>query len=183
MVDEGGFIEHAQFSGNCYGTSFKAVRDVAKLNRICILDIEMEVRFLTSLLGSLACALLEQRKNGKMKISFNRCDSPIDFFFHILQGVKQMKRTSMDARFVFLEPPSMEVLRERLCGRGTETEESIERRMDQAKREIAFAKESKVHDKIIVNNDLNKAYEAFKEWVFEEKRDQEQEQEQELAQA
>jgi guanylate kinase len=42
-VGEGGFIEHAQFGGNYYGTSTKAVKDVAEKERICILDIEMEV--------------------------------------------------------------------------------------------------------------------------------------------
>ena len=44
MIDEGGFIEHAQFGGNFYGTSVKAVKDVAEQGRICVLDIEMEVR-------------------------------------------------------------------------------------------------------------------------------------------
>ena len=43
LVEEGGFIEHAQFSGNYYGTSTQAVRDVAERGRICILDIDMEV--------------------------------------------------------------------------------------------------------------------------------------------
>ncbi len=43
LVGEGEFIEHAQFGGNFYGTSVKAVRDVAEKGRICILDIEMEV--------------------------------------------------------------------------------------------------------------------------------------------
>lgn len=43
LVAENGFIEHAQFSGNHYGTSVQAVKNVAEQNRICILDIEMEV--------------------------------------------------------------------------------------------------------------------------------------------
>jgi hypothetical protein len=43
LVDEKGFIEHAQFGGNCYGTSIKAVESIAEKGRICILDIEMEV--------------------------------------------------------------------------------------------------------------------------------------------
>jgi len=43
-VSEGGFIEHAEFGGNYYGTSVKAVEDIAKQGKICILDIEMEVR-------------------------------------------------------------------------------------------------------------------------------------------
>lgn len=43
MVDEGGFIEHAQFGSNLYGTSVQAVKNVADQGRTCILDIEMEV--------------------------------------------------------------------------------------------------------------------------------------------
>lgn len=43
LVGEGGFIEHAQFGGNYYGTSVKTVEDIAKKGRVCILDIEMEV--------------------------------------------------------------------------------------------------------------------------------------------
>ena len=44
-MEEGGFIEHAKFGGNYYGTSVKAVKDVAEKGRICVLDIEMEVRY------------------------------------------------------------------------------------------------------------------------------------------
>ena len=44
LIDEGAFIEHAQFSSNFYGTSVAAVKDVASKGRTCILDIEMEVR-------------------------------------------------------------------------------------------------------------------------------------------
>lgn len=43
LVDAAGFIEHAQFGSNYYGTSVQAVKDVAEKDRTCILDIEMEV--------------------------------------------------------------------------------------------------------------------------------------------
>ena len=43
-MDDGGFIEHAKFGGNYYGTSVKAVETVGQKGRICVLDIEMEVR-------------------------------------------------------------------------------------------------------------------------------------------
>jgi guanylate kinase len=43
LVDKKGFVEHAQFGGNHYGTSIKAINDIAEKGRICILDIEMEV--------------------------------------------------------------------------------------------------------------------------------------------
>jgi len=43
LVSEGGFIEHAQFGSNFYGTSVMAVEAIAQKGRTCILDIEMEV--------------------------------------------------------------------------------------------------------------------------------------------
>ena len=38
------FIENAEFSGNMYGTSKKAVESVLSQGKICILDIDMQVR-------------------------------------------------------------------------------------------------------------------------------------------
>lgn len=43
LIQNGGFIEHAEFSGNFYGTSKQAVRDVSQTGRRCILDIEAQV--------------------------------------------------------------------------------------------------------------------------------------------
>ena len=43
LVSQNGFIEHAQFGGNYYGTSVQAVKNIAEKGRICIIDIEMEV--------------------------------------------------------------------------------------------------------------------------------------------
>jgi guanylate kinase len=42
-VEKKGFVEHAQFGRNHYGTSIKAVQDIAEKGQVCILDIEMEV--------------------------------------------------------------------------------------------------------------------------------------------
>ena len=74
-----------------YGTSKKAVRDVAEQNKICILDIDE-------------------------------------------QGVKNLKKISdINPLFCFIKPPSIEILEERLRGRGTETEESFQKRCITAK--------------------------------------------------
>lgn len=43
MIKGGGFIEHAKFGSNYYGTSFKAVEDIEEKGQVCVLDIEMEV--------------------------------------------------------------------------------------------------------------------------------------------
>jgi len=45
LIKQGGFIEHAQFGSNFYGTSFKAVEKVEEEGKTCILDIEMEVSY------------------------------------------------------------------------------------------------------------------------------------------
>ena len=55
---------------------------------------------------------------------------------------------------VFIQPPSVEVLRQRLEGRGTDTPETIQVRLDKAEYEMSFAKQ---FDTIIVNDDLEKA--------------------------
>lgn len=119
-----GFIEHAQFGGNYYGTSVQAVKNIAEKKRICILDIEME-------------------------------------------GVKQVKLTDLNARFLFLAPPSLEVLEQRLRGRGTETEESLQKRLTQAQNELEYAKLPEAHDRIVVNDDLEKAYVELRDWVVD----------------
>lgn len=43
LLAQNGFIEHAEFSGNLYGTSVQAVKDIAELGKRCILDIEVQV--------------------------------------------------------------------------------------------------------------------------------------------
>lgn len=43
LLREGAFIEHAEFSGNFYGTSFMTVREITQTGRRCILDIEAQV--------------------------------------------------------------------------------------------------------------------------------------------
>ena len=55
----------------------------------------------------------------------------------------------------------MKALRERLTGRGTETEASVAKRLAFAQKEIEYAKEG-AHDVVIVNDDLDRAYELLK---------------------
>eukprot|EP00835_Amoeboradix_gromovi_P002790 NODE_165_length_16345_cov_0.329743.p6 type:complete len:189 gc:universal NODE_165_length_16345_cov_0.329743:8949-8383(-) len=42
LISENQFVEHAIYAGNHYGTSFKAVQDIADLNKICVLDIDSQ---------------------------------------------------------------------------------------------------------------------------------------------
>mgnify|MGYP000973331561 CR=1 FL=1 len=78
-----------------------------------------------------------------------------------------MKRTDLNARFLFLAPPSLEELERRLRGRGTESEESLKKRLAQAKIELEYSKQPGAHDKIVVNDDLDKAYREMRDWIVD----------------
>ena len=80
-----------------------------------------------------------------------------------------MKKTHLNARYLFLEPPSLKVLEERLRGRGTETDESLQKRLQQAEKEIEFSKQDGAHDMVVVNDDLDKAYNEMELFIFEKK--------------
>ena len=84
-----------------------------------------------------------------------------------MEGVKQVKKTDLNARFLFLSPPNLEVLEQRLRGRGTETEDGLRKRLRQAEREMAYAKEPGVHEKVVVNDDLDTAYREMEEWIVD----------------
>lgn len=43
LIEQSAFIEHAEFSGNCYGTSAKAVADFEGSGKRCLLDIDTQV--------------------------------------------------------------------------------------------------------------------------------------------
>ncbi|XP_016048917.1 guanylate kinase isoform X2 [Erinaceus europaeus] len=124
-IAAGDFIEHAEFSGNLYGTSKAAVRAVQAMNRICVLDVD-------------------------------------------LQGVRNIKKTDLHPIYISVQPPSMEVLEQRLRQRNTETEESLAKRLAAARADMESSKEPGLFDLIIVNDSLDKAYQALKEALSEE---------------
>lgn len=86
--------------------------------------------------------LLEQGKDAVLKIE--------------VEGAMNIRKKFPEACLVFILPPSLEVLEQRLRGRGTETEEKIIERTKQAKTELKFAEN---YDYLIVNDDLNEAVE------------------------
>ena len=71
-----------------------------------------------------------------------------------VNGALNVKKRCPDAVMIFIAPPSMETLKKRLVGRGTETEEAVERRFAEAVKELATAGE---YDYIVVNDSLDKA--------------------------
>ena len=71
-----------------------------------------------------------------------------------LAGARQVRKSMPDARFVFLAPPSIEALVQRLQGRGTESAIAIAARLEHAKAELAAEDE---FDEVVVNNDVEAA--------------------------
>ncbi|KAJ3297887.1 hypothetical protein HDU79_001644 [Rhizoclosmatium sp. JEL0117] len=117
------FIEHAEFGGNHYGTSFQTVKNAQDQGKICVLDVEMK-------------------------------------------GVQAIKKTNLNAKFIFIRPPSIQDLEKRLRGRGTETEESLAKRLGAAQSELDYA-ETGAHDKVVVNGDSEeKAFEELEAFVL-----------------
>jgi guanylate kinase len=71
-----------------------------------------------------------------------------------LAGARQVRVSMPEARFVFLAPPSLDVLIQRLRDRGTETADAIAARLGHAQAELAAENE---FDEVIVNNDVDRA--------------------------
>ena len=110
-IDNGDFLEWAEFSGNRYGTDKNRVCDMLKLGKNVLLEIEV-------------------------------------------QGAKQVKQKMPEAILIFILPPSKEELERRLRGRGTETEEAIQKRLQVIEFE---AKESEHYDYKVVNDTIERA--------------------------
>lgn len=111
LADNGGLLEWARYSGNCYGTPRASVEEHIAEGKQVILEIDV-------------------------------------------QGGFQIREKMPDATLIFIEPPSMEVLEQRLRGRGTEAEEVIQQRLEAAKVELSRKME---YDKRLVNDDLQRA--------------------------
>lgn len=87
-------------------------------------------------------------------------DKGIDVFLEIeVQGALQVKKKVPDAVFIFLTPPDLNELQERLIGRGTDSEEVIAQRIERAREEIALMSE---YDYAIVNDEVPLAAERVK---------------------
>ena len=87
-------------------------------------------------------------------------DKGIDVFLEIeVQGALQVKKKVPDAVFIFLTPPDLDELQDRLVGRGTDSAEVIAQRIEKAKEEIALMRE---YDYAIVNDQVPLAAERVK---------------------
>lgn len=84
-----------------------------------------------------------------------------------MQGVQAVKKTDLHPRYIFVQPPSLDTLEKRLRGRGTESEDAILRRLAASRQELEYAQQPNAYDRIIINDDLCKAYNELKNAIFE----------------
>ncbi|MBD2546262.1 guanylate kinase [Planktothricoides raciborskii] len=80
-----------------------------------------------------------------------------------VQGARQVRQSFPEAWQIFILPPSVEELEKRIRGRGQDTEEAIEKRLQKAENELAVASEFDIQ---IVNDDLNHALYAIESAIF-----------------
>lgn len=97
----------------------------------------------TNLYGTSFQAVEKVRSEGKV------CILDID-----IQGVANVKKSTLDCKYLFIAPPSLEDLSKRLKGRGTETPDKIHVRMENAKGEMEYGMKEGNFDAIVTNNDL-----------------------------
>ncbi|HEX6389116.1 MAG TPA: guanylate kinase [Solirubrobacteraceae bacterium] len=114
-VQAGDFVEHAEYSGNRYGT----LRDQLPGDRPVLLEIEV-------------------------------------------QGARQVRETMPEAVQIFIRPPSDDALRDRLVGRGTDTSEQVQARLQVAEDELAAADE---FGHVVVNDRLDEAVDELERIV------------------
>ena len=107
--------------------------------------------------GTSVAAVESVQRQGKI------CILDID-----VQGVRNVKKSTLDAIYIFVAPPSMEVLEERLRGRGTETEEAVLKRLKNAQDELDYGMGDGNFNRVFTNDDLDATFAAllkqFHEW-------------------
>ncbi len=120
LVNQGEFLEWAEFAGNLYGTPREAVLQKVRDGKLVILEIELE-------------------------------------------GARQVRQTFPEALQIFVMPPSLEELEDRIRKRGQDPEAAIARRLQRARIEVNAADEFDIQ---IVNDNLQDALRRLESALF-----------------
>ena len=83
-----------------------------------------------------------------------------------VQGALNVKKNIDNGVYIFLAPPSLSELKNRIVNRGTETESDINLRRSNAKKELSYIKN---YDYLVVNDHLNSAINLVNEIINAEK--------------
>lgn len=95
-----------------------------------------------------------------------KMEEGINVFSEIdVNGAFNVKKIFSNALLIYIAPPSIEVLKERLVGRGTEDEETIEKRLKIAEEEL---KRIDFYDYVVVNDDIDEATNKVKDIILNE---------------
>jgi len=82
-----------------------------------------------------------------------------------VNGAKNIKKLFPESLLIYIAPPSMEELKKRLIGRGTETIEVINKRLAIAEEE---AKQQHIYDYVVVNDNLEKAIDDVRKIILQD---------------
>lgn len=104
----------------------------------------------TNIYGTSIAAVEKVKSQGKV------CILDID-----IQGVQSVKKSTLDAKYLFIFPPSSDALEQRLRGRGTETEDKIQVRLNNATSELDYGKGEGNFDASVTNDDLEKCFDEI----------------------
>jgi guanylate kinase len=107
----------------------------------------------------------ENQYYGTLKSEIERIWSEgktVIFDVDVVGGLNIKKQYPSECLSLFIMPPSLEVLAERLIGRGSESDESLQKRLDKAEEEIA---QNQAFDMVILNDDLEIACEETMEVI------------------
>lgn len=181
------FVEYAQVHGNLYGTSFQSIYDASsssvletkdvdgdddrRRQRECLLDIDVkgvrsikefqlrqrrEIKDITTPIRLGKERSTQQYIVGSLLPSATGNKDSIDISRSIMQQLPLL-----DPKYIFITPPSVETLRERLSNRNTETPQSLELRLRNAQNEMEYGLTIGNFDAVIVNDDLERACDEF----------------------
>ena len=155
-IEAGYFVEYAEVHGNLYGTSIQSIVDSSNsssllIDQQCLLDIDVS--------GVKSIKKYQSNQKGAFGSSSNSSSD--------IGNAATTIPIQLDAKFLFIAPPSVDVLRERLVGRGTETPETLDIRFQAAKAELEYGLFQGNFDNIVVNDDLDKACFDFEQAVEE----------------
>ena len=107
----------------------------------------------------------ENQYYGTLKSEIKRIWSEgkiVIFDVDVVGGLNIKKQYPKECLSIFIMPPSIEVLAERLIGRGSESDESVKKRLDKAEEETS---KSGQFDSIILNDDFDIAFEETMEVI------------------
>lgn len=135
LVQQGYFLEHADVHGNIYGTSWASIKSIQNAGLRGLLDIDMQG--------------VQRIKTLQEEAAANSTDG------------EQQQQFLLQPKYIFIAPPSIETLKDRLMGRKSESEESLQRRVGNAKAEVAYGLMEGNFDAIVTNDNLEQACRDF----------------------